>query len=46
MTFDGRWEAQKLTEAGYNSMFAKDDVWYAGLLTILGIELRKKTTAQ
>jgi len=44
--FDGKWDAQKLNEAAYNSMFAKDDARYARLLTILANELRKKTTVQ
>jgi len=44
--FDGKWDAQKLTESGYNAMFAKDDAKYARMLTILASELRKKTTAQ
>jgi hypothetical protein len=46
VTFDGKWNAQKLTEAGYNAMFAKDDTRYARMLTILANELRKKTTVQ
>ena len=44
--FDGRWEAQKLNEAAYNSMFAKDDARYARMLTVLANELKKRTTAQ
>ena len=44
--FDGKWDAQKLNEAGYNAMFAKDDARYARMLTILVNELRKKTTVQ
>ena len=44
--FDGKWEAQKLSEAGYNAMFAKDDARYARMLTILANELKKRTTAQ
>ena len=46
VTFDGRWAGQKLTEAGYNQMFEKDDARYARMLTILANELRKRTTAQ
>lgn len=46
VTFDGKWAGQKLTEAGYNQMFEKDDVRYARMLTILANELRKRTTAQ
>src|SRR5262245_33450344 len=41
VAFDGRWDAQKLTEAGYNAMFAKDDARYARILTILENELKK-----
>ena len=44
--FDGKWEAQKLNAAAYNSMFAKDDERYARMLTVLANELRKKITAQ
>lgn len=44
VAFDGRWEAQKLTEAGYSSMFEKDDARYARMLTILANELKKRTT--
>jgi hypothetical protein len=46
VAFNGRWDAQKLTETGYNTMFAKDDVRYARMLTILANELKKRTTAQ
>jgi hypothetical protein len=46
VTFDGKWTGQKLTEAGYNQMFEKDDARYARMLTILANELRKRTTAQ
>jgi hypothetical protein len=44
--FDGKWDAQKLTEADYNAKFAKDDARYAKLLKVLATELRKKTTEQ
>ena len=44
--FDGKWDAQKLNEAAYSSMFAKDDARYARMLIILANELKKKTTAQ
>ena len=46
VTFDGKWDAQKLNEAAYTSMFAKDDARYARMLIILANELKKKTTAQ
>lgn len=42
--FDGKWDAQKLNQAAYDSMFQKDDVRYARMLSILANELRKKTT--
>ncbi len=44
--FDGKWEAQKLNEAAYNSMFAQDDGRYARMLRVLATELKKRTTAQ
>ncbi len=44
VSFDGKWGGQKLSEAGYNAMFARDDARYARLLTILANELRKRTT--
>jgi hypothetical protein len=42
--FDGKLDAQKLNQAAYDSMFAKDDARYARMLSILANELRKKTT--
>lgn len=44
--FDGKWDAQKLNQVAYDSMFAKDDARYARLLTLLANELRKKTTIE
>ena len=44
--FDGKWEAQKLNHAAYDSMFAKDDARYAHMLTVLANDLKKRTTAQ
>jgi hypothetical protein len=44
--FDGKWDAQRLSESGYNAMFAKDDARYARMLTVLASELKKRTTAQ
>ena len=44
--FDGKWDAQKLSEANYNAKFAKDDARYAKLLKVLATELRKKTTTE
>lgn len=43
--FDGKWDAQKLTETAYTAKFAKDDARYARLLKVLATELRKKSTA-
>jgi hypothetical protein len=44
LQFDGKWDAQKVTEAAYNEKFAKDDARYAKILKALATELRKKTT--
>jgi hypothetical protein len=44
--FDGKGEAQKLNEAAYDSMFARDDARYARMLRVLVGELKKRTTAQ
>jgi hypothetical protein len=44
MSFDGRWEAQKLTEEQYNARFAQDDERYARMLGILRAALARKTT--
>ena len=44
VSFDGRWEAQKLTEEQYNARFAQDDDRYARMLGILRAALARKTT--
>ena len=44
VSFDGRWEAQKLTEEQYNARFAQDDERYARMLAILRAALARKTT--
>jgi hypothetical protein len=44
VSFDGRWEAQKLTEEQYNTRFAQDDERYARMLGILRAALARKTT--
>ena len=44
VSFDGRWEAQKLTEEQYNARFAQDDERYARMLGILRAALARKTT--
>ena len=42
--FDGRWEAQKVTEQDYEARFAKDDARYTRMLTVLINALSRKTT--
>lgn len=44
ISFDGKWEPQKLTEKEYNLQFDKDDARYARMLQVLATELGKKTT--
>jgi len=44
ISFDGKWEPQKLTEREYNLQFGKDDARYARMLQLLARELGKKTT--
>ena len=44
VSFDGRWEAQKLTEEEYNARFAQADERYARMLSILRAVLVRKTT--
>ena len=44
VAFDGRWQAQKLTEEQYNARFAQDDQRYARMLGILRAALTRKTT--
>jgi len=44
--FDGKWDAQKLSEPNYNATFATDDARYAKLLKAIATELRKKTTVE
>jgi hypothetical protein len=41
MTYDGDWQAQKLTEAKYAERFAADDAEYARMLVALGEALAK-----
>ena len=45
LAFDGKWDAQKLTEEEYNARFARDDARYVRLLNALSIALARKTTA-
>ena len=44
VAFDGRWQAQTLTEEQYNARFAQDDERYARMLGILRAALARKTT--
>ena len=44
VSFDGRWEGQKLTEEQYNARFAQDDERYARMLNLLRAALARKTT--
>jgi hypothetical protein len=46
ISFDGKWEPQKLTEQEYNAQFSNDDARYARMLQVLATELAKKTTIQ
>ena len=45
VAFDGKWDAQKLTEDEYNARFSKDDARYARLLNVLRNVVARKTTA-
>jgi hypothetical protein len=44
VAFDGKWDAQTLTEQGYDARFASDDARYARMLTVLIDALTHKTT--
>jgi hypothetical protein len=44
VSFDGKWEAQKLTEEAYNARFDRDDAQYARLLNVLSNALARKAT--
>ena len=44
VAFDGKWDAQKLTEGQYDERFAQDDERYARILGILRAALVRKTT--
>jgi hypothetical protein len=46
LSFDGKWDAQKLSEKQYGAEFGKADTRYARMLQVLVTELAKKTTAQ
>jgi hypothetical protein len=45
ISYDGKWEAQKLTEEEYNSRFSSDDARYARMLKVLTVALSRRTTA-
>ena len=45
VAFDGKWDAQKLTEDEYNARFSNDDARYARLLKVLRNALARKATA-
>ncbi len=44
ISFDGKWDAQKLTEKKYTEEFSKSDARYAQMLKVLATEMAKKTT--
>jgi hypothetical protein len=44
ISFDGKWEAQKLTEKEYDAKYSQDDARYARMLKVLATELAKKST--
>lgn len=44
VAFDGKWDAQKLTEEEYQARFTRDDARYARLLNVLRSALARKTT--
>ena len=46
ISFDGKWDAQKLSEKQYGDEFGKADARYTRMLQVLMTELAKKTTAQ
>jgi hypothetical protein len=45
IAFDGKWDAQKLSEEEYTTRFSKDDARYARLLDVLRNALGRRTTA-
>jgi hypothetical protein len=46
VSYDGKWEAQKLTEGEYNVRFTRDDARYARMLKVLTTALNQSTTAR
>jgi len=44
VSYDGKWEAQKLTEEDYNARFSRDDARYARMLKVLMTALNRSTT--
>jgi hypothetical protein len=45
VSYDGKWETQKLTEEQYNARFSTDDARYARMLKVLMTALNRKTSA-
>jgi hypothetical protein len=43
VSFDGKWQAQGLSDADYNARFTEDDARYAGMLAVLANALRPAT---
>ena len=46
VSYDGKWEAQKLTEGEYSVHFTRDDARYARMLKVLTTVLNQGTTAR
>jgi hypothetical protein len=46
VSYDGKWEAQKLTEGEYSGHFARDDARYARMLNVLTTALNQSVTAR
>jgi hypothetical protein len=44
VSFDGKWEAQKLTEDDYNARFSSDDARYARIVSILRTARLRRTS--
>ena len=44
VSYDGKWETQKLTEEDYNARFSRDDARYARMLKVLAEALTRRTT--
>jgi hypothetical protein len=44
VSYDGKWETQKLTEEDYDARFSRDDTRYARMLKVLAEALARRTT--